>query len=308
MIDRALAAVARRGRWALVAGLVVGIASPALARAMEPAVAPLVAILLFLAVLRVGPSGLVGGLGGLPAALGLALALQLALPLAVAGALWAAGVLWHPVAAGLVMTLAAPPITGAPHMTAMVGRDPAPALRMLVVGTALLPLTAPPVLAALPALSGGEGPAAAALRLGAVVGLAVAAGLGLRAAMPPGDEGLLRARVDGLAALGLGAVVVGLMAGVAPALAEPARLAAAMGAAFAACLALQVPLARRGRAALAVGAGNRNAALMLGALSPEAAAEVTLFVGCYQIPMYLTPMILPRLLRSDRSRSRSAAR
>ena len=298
MIDAALAAVACRGRWALVAGLVAGIALPGLAEAMRPAVAPLVATLLFLAVLRLGPDGLRRGLGDVPRAVAWALALQLALPLGLAGALGAVGALSHPLAPGLVLTLAAAPITGAPHMAAMMGRDPAPSLRLLVVGTALLPLTAPPVMAALPALSDAASPALAALRLGGVVAGAAAAALLLRRLMPPRDEARLRARVDGLAASLLGAVVVGLMSAVGPTLGEPGRLLPALGLAFAVCLGLQLAAALRGDAALAIAAGNRNAALMLGALSPEAAASVMLFVGCYQIPMYLTPMLLPRMLRT----------
>ena len=297
MIDAALAAAARRGRWSLVLGLMLGVAAPGLAHAMRPAVAPLVAGLLFLAVLRLGPGGLLRGLGDVPRAVATALALQLALPLGLVGALAAAGMLGHPLAPALVLAMSAPPITGAPHMAAMVGRDPAPALRLLVVGTALLPLTAPPVMALTPGLSDAASPLLAALRLGALVAGTGAAALAWRRFFPARDEALLRARVDGLAAIGLGAVVVGLMSAVGPALSAPERLLPALGLACAVCLGLQLLPALRGDAALAIAAGNRNSALMLGALPPETAASVMLFIGCYQIPMYLTPMLLPRLLR-----------
>ena len=46
---------------------------------------------------------------------------------------------------------------------------------------------------------------------------------------------------------------------------------------------------------LAIGAGNRNIALFLVALPPEALAPLMIFIGCWQLPMYLTPVLLPRL-------------
>lgn len=46
---------------------------------------------------------------------------------------------------------------------------------------------------------------------------------------------------------------------------------------------------------LAIGAGNRNIALFLVALAPETLAPLLVFIGCWQLPMYLTPILLPRL-------------
>ena len=46
---------------------------------------------------------------------------------------------------------------------------------------------------------------------------------------------------------------------------------------------------------LAIGAGNRNIALFLVALPPEVLAPLMIFIGCWQLPMYLTPVLLPRL-------------
>ena len=47
---------------------------------------------------------------------------------------------------------------------------------------------------------------------------------------------------------------------------------------------------------MAVVAANRNVALFLGVLPPALVADLLLFIGCYQIPMYLTPLILPALI------------
>jgi hypothetical protein len=48
---------------------------------------------------------------------------------------------------------------------------------------------------------------------------------------------------------------------------------------------------------LAIGAGNRNIALFLVALPPEIIAPLLIFIGCWQLPMYLTPILLPALYR-----------
>ena len=46
---------------------------------------------------------------------------------------------------------------------------------------------------------------------------------------------------------------------------------------------------------LAIASGNRNIALFLVALPPEVLAPLMIFIGCWQLPMYLTPLLLPRL-------------
>ncbi|MGJ8616562.1 MAG: hypothetical protein ACSHWS_06945, partial [Sulfitobacter sp.] len=46
---------------------------------------------------------------------------------------------------------------------------------------------------------------------------------------------------------------------------------------------------------LAIGAGNRNIALFLVALPTDVLAPLMVFIGCWQLPMYLTPILLPRL-------------
>jgi arsenite transporter len=51
------------------------------------------------------------------------------------------------------------------------------------------------------------------------------------------------------------------------------------------------------RAGWAICAGNRNIALFLAALPPAVSDPILLFIGCYQIPMYLTPILLARMYR-----------
>ena len=300
-----LARVARAGRWVLIAGLVLGVALPGLAAAMAPAIVPLIAAMLFLALLRIGPEGLAGPRAGIRRAVWLALALQGALPLAVGAGLAALGLAGSVAGVGAVLVLAAAPITGTPGLAILCGVDPAPALRQLLVGTALLPLTALPVFALLPVFPDPAAVASGALRLlGLVAGAGLAAWL-LRAAVPSLAGGEARAALDGLLALAMGLVVIGLMSGVGPALrsgeaALPGLLALAFALNFLPALAMwragAPGLGRDEATALAIAAGNRNLALFLAALPAGEVERLLLFVGCYQVPMYLTPIILPRLI------------
>lgn len=292
--------LARHGRLLLIAGLIAGAAFPALALWFRPLIAPLIVGLLFLAVLRLGPQGLVAGMRGLHRAALLALLLQMALPLAAAGLFAAFGVLAHPLAAGTVLVLAAAPITGSPNITLMAGGDPAPALRQLVIGTALLPLTVVPVFMVMPAFGSPQAVVFAALELLGLIALAGGVALALRRFnIVHGTESAFVA-MDGLAALLMGLVVIGLMSAIGPAFAfDRSAFFAALAVAFIVNIPLQLIaslLAARSQpqAAPAMGivAGNRNAALFLSVLPMATIDELLLFIGCFQIPMYLTPFLL----------------
>lgn len=302
MIAALLHPFARHARAMLVLGLVLGVASPALASVMRDWIAAMIALLLFLAALRVGHRAALGALGDLWTTLGALLALQLLLPVALAGLFAVLG--WSsPLALGIILMAAASPISGSPNLTIMAGHDPAPALRMLIFGTALLPLTVIPVFWLMPSIEGGGAIFMAAARLFGVIALAVGAGFLLRRfwLRAPSAGALLS--IDGLSAILLGAVVIGLMSAVGPALTgDPAGLLANLAVVFAINFGLQVAvtaaLRRLGREAVAVPfgivAGNRNIALFLTALPASVTDPLLLFIGCYQVPMYLTPLLLRR--------------
>lgn len=307
MIDRILAFIARNGRHGLMVGLLVGILAPEAAHLVRPLVVPIILCLLFLAVLRIGPAGVISTWRGpgLGRALGAVLALQLVAPVAVALVLIAAGMegaLWG---MGLVILLAAAPITGTPHLTLMAGGSPAPALRQLILGTALLPLTALPVFWLIPAFgSPVEILAASGFLLGAIAlsgGLALA--LHLTGIVQPTPRS--HARMEGLAALGLGVVVIGFLSEVGPALrSDPLWFALVLGGVMAVVFAIQIAayvLASRlpgaeDAPALAISSGSRNLALFFGALPVALVDDLWLLIGCYQIPMYITPIVLRRLI------------
>lgn len=291
-VSQLLRVVARHGRWTLVAGLVAGVLLPGPAATLTPALPYIVAVLLALTALRLGPERIVSGMTPLPQGIARVLVLQLALPLGVAVTLGWTGSLF---VFALVLMLAAAPIVGGPNIAVMLGAQPEPAMRLLLVGTVLMPLTVIPVFWAMPAFGDLSLALLAALRL--LVTLAAALGLGLAARLvikdPDPDV------IDGLTAGVLAILVVGLMSAFTPTLLGAPILALAwLGFAFAINLGLQLLTVWTTQdVSEAVAAGNRNISIFLVALPPEIAQPLLLFLGCYQLPMFLTPILLPKLLR-----------
>lgn len=306
ILARPLQMAARHGRMLLVLGLVAGVALPDLAAAMRPWLPVLVASLLFLALLRIGPRQALGALRDLRLSLRVILAYQLVLPLSALGALWLAGLGGTVTALALALVLAAAPLSGSPNLTILTGFDPAPALRLVVLGTALLPLTALAVFWFMPEIDDAAAVLASVGRLLAVILVAVLAAVTLRTTLlrSPGPPAI--AALDGLSAIVMAVVVVALMSALGPMLATaPGVVAYWLGVAFAVNFGLQIATATilRGRVAaqdlvpLSIIAGNRNIALFLVAIPSETADLLLVFIGCYQIPMYLTPVLLGRFYR-----------
>ncbi|ARE38345.1 hypothetical protein RGUI_0204 [Rhodovulum sp. P5] len=301
-----LIAAGRYGRILLVAGLGAGFLLPGVAGAMRPWLPALIAALMFLAALRIGPRQAIGALRDLPSVLGVVAVYQLAVPLALAAGFGLAGLGGSPAALAVILMASAPPIAGSPNLTVLSGGDPAPALRLLVVATACLPVTVLPVFFVAEGL-GGAGPVlAAAGRLLGVIALAGGAAFLIRGIVWRAPAPRSIAMLDGLSALAMVVVVVGLMAKAGPTLLESPlaflawltlALAANLGAQVVAFLWLGRTRLRPQRTGLAISAGNRNIALFLVALPAEVTGPILLFIGCYQIPMYLTPILMGRLYR-----------
>jgi hypothetical protein len=147
---------------------------------------------------------------------------------------------------------------------------------------------------------------AASAKLLAMIALSGGAAIVLRHLSPAIRAPAGRAAIDGLITVVLAVVVIGLMAAVGPAfLGGDPRFWGVMAAVFVLNFALQLSvfmmyiLVSPGHAAapLAIVAGNRNLALFLGVVPPETVMPLLLFVGCYQVPMYLTPMLIGPLAR-----------
>jgi len=294
VVNSLLGAAARQGRYILIAGLVVGLLAPALAAAIKPFIPHFVAALLFFAAMRVGPNQALGAFRDLRQMLAVLGIYQLALPLIFALVFHLTG--WTGVLpTALILMAAAPPLAGSPALTILVGHDPAPALRLVVGGTLLLPLTVLPVFALSPSFAGADMVLTASLRLFAVIAGATAAGFTLHAAirsLKPLGAGFYTA-IDGASAILLGVVVIGLMSAAGAELETDIQsfgwtLAAACIASFSLQLAAWFVLKYvRGLSGLqhdvhvpyAIIAGNRNVGLFLTALPAALTDPLLLFIG-----------------------------
>lgn len=302
-----LALAARHARLVLILGLVAGAAFPGLAVAMRPWIGEMVAGLLFLAALRVGPRETIGALGDIGASLALAGVLQVGMPLAAIAIFAVFGLSGSAIATFFVLLFAAAPVTGSPHFAAMTGNDPAPALRQLVLGTALLPLTVVPVFWLTPAFGDPRHVLTAAGGLMLLIGLAAGVAFLIRAtALSEPSADTIRS-IDGVSAVAMAIVVIGLMSAVGPALREtPLDFLAILGLVCLVNFVIQAAVASIARlagwhawsAALGVVAANRNVALFLTVLPQQTVDPILLYIGCYQIPMYLTPAVMGRFYRS----------
>ncbi|NOD77875.1 MULTISPECIES: hypothetical protein [unclassified Ruegeria] len=294
---------ARHGPYVLIGGLAAGLLLPSLAEPMRDLLAPLVVLLLFVTVLRMDPKAIVGSLSDLPKVALTVVGFQLVTPMIVIAFGYACGWTGTPVLLCLLIMTAAPSISGSPNMCMMMGHAPEHAMRLMVVSTALLPLTALPIFLFMPALGDIQAVLEAGLRLSLTILGATGAAIFVRKTVlrAPSQSTLLS--LEGLGTLTLAIFVIGLMPSVsATALEDPAL--AAFWIAFA-CLAnfgaqivmfqltrSRLPAARA--AAVSLIAGNRNIAIFFVALPPEVTAPIMAFIGAYQIPMYLTPMIMRR--------------
>lgn len=308
LIARALIFTGRHGRWCLVLGLIAGLSLPGVAQALVPWLPEMIAALLFLNALRIGPRAVVGTVSEAGDSIRVVLIYQLVAPLVVLGVLLAFGVAGTAPALAIVLVLSAPSVTGAPNFTVMLGHDPARPMRLLLIGTALFPLTVIPILIAIPSVETFTDVLVAALRLMAVIGVAVGAAFLVRLMLwrTLGDEG--RGAIDGASAILLTIVVIALMAAGGPTLrSEPQVFFGWLAFALILNFSLQtlsyvfLHKQRAEGVGASIIAGNRNIALFLVALSPEITTPLLLFIACYQVPMYLTPLLMRRVYRAEQS-------
>ena len=284
-----------------MAGLLVGLLFPLAAQALRPWLPELVGLLIFVAAVRIGPRAAFGQIGVLGPTVRTTLVFQLVLPFLAFALTWALGLWGLPFVVAVVLMLSAPSVTGAPNFTILLGYDPAPAMRLLIVGTALFPITVLPILWLAPGLGSVSDVLLAGFRVFLTIFGATALGFLVRSLLLPNLTSEGSQALDGAGAIALAVTVVGLMSAIGPALAsQPLVLAAWLFGVMAVNLGLQTCaflLLRRRPAAvpISVVAGNRNVALFLLALPPHVTDPLLVFIGCYQFPMYLTPVIMRSL-------------
>ena len=300
-----LALAARNGRFILVAGLFAGAGLPHLSSVIEPSVPYLVGALLFLNAFRVGDR-IWTSISLKPVrSVTLVAVLQLGFPLAAIGILAVTGLPLTGFFFAAVLMMSAPALSGSPNFVVMIGRDPTDAMRLLITGIALFPLTALVVLWILPEIEATEA-VIATIRLTVTILTLVFAGAMARwAGRSWKSDEALNLGCDGLSAILLFIVVIGLMSEVGPLVrTSPDVVLLWILLLLALNTGLQLGsflLFRKIRltevVSASVIAGNRNIALFLIALPEETMQQAMLFIGCYQIPMYLTPLIMKRIYR-----------
>ena len=308
-IINSLCWLATKGRLVLVVGLICGIALPDLAQAMRPWLAEMVIVLLFIAAMRVGTKAAFSGLGHWKHLSALLVVYQTVLPLLLIGLFYLVG-FSGPLATALILMASASSIFGSANLTVLVGRDPAPALRLLILGTAIMPLTVLPVFWLLPELNEAGTVLETAIRLLLVITLTSVIAFATRHWLLREPDAASLQALDGLSVLVMAIVVIGLMSAISPALnQEPMSVVWALILAFLANFGCQIIAwwclrswpNEAERPALAIVAGNRNMGLFLTALPASIIDPLLLFIGCYQVPMYLTPLLLGWLYK-DKSK------
>lgn len=292
---------ARHARWVLVFGLILGLMFQDVAYLARPSIPFFIALLLFFASFRIGLDGVKGALGELVSHWWITFICQLAIPVFLIVLIYLTGAEGVFISA-LLLVAAAAPISGSPNIVIMLGHEPAPALRQLVFGTAMLPLTIIPVLLFLPGIGDASGVALAASKLLVVILLAALCGFTLRRLESFRQLSLTGVGVvDGISAILMALVVVGLMSAIGQAWMEsPWILVNTMAFAFAVNFGLQIlgscfwgrVFGKIYDVPMSVISGNRNVALYLTALPTAVTDDLLVFIGCYQFPMYLTPLLL----------------
>ena len=288
----------------LAAGVFLGLIFPPLATLLKPLLAPSVALLLSVAMVRIDWS-LVLRHGK---RLHLSLLVLFWLTAGSAVLMWGiCRLLDVPPAftTALVLMAAAPPVTSSIAIAQLVRLDAALVLLGTLTATLVVPLTLPPVSLELLGLPIEMSLAELSGRLALMVGGAVAVSLMLRKWL--GAEGLTRhgTTIDGVTVVLMLTFGIAIMDGVTDAaFADPEFVLTTVAISFAANIFLQIAgiaafcwLGWRGAVSMALPSGSRNMGLLLSVLGTSAAPESALYLAIGQLPIYMLPAILTPLYR-----------
>lgn len=283
-------------------GLAAGLLLPSLAAIMAPWLPVMVAGLLCVTALRIGHKAAQGAVSDLAWGISAVAVLQLAVPLTCLAALHLAGLAQTPAALAIVLATAAPAISGSTNLALLLGLDAGRMMQIMVLGTAAFPLTVLPVLIAMPQIGAVQDVIASAALVLVVILCATTLGFVLRAKYFPTPSAAQTGALDGASVLAFSIIVIGLMAPLNAAIRTALEQVVlwtllaffiSYGLQMTTLLVLRGTGLRAVAGPLAIGAGNRNIALFLVALPPETLAPILIFIGCWQLPMYLTPLLLP---------------
>lgn len=299
-----LAWFGKRATWTLAAGVFLGLGVPELAAMSRPLLVPAIAVMLAMSLLRLQPAAIGQAVRAplrvLPA-VGFVLLVSPFIGYAAAELLE----LDHGIATALVVWTASPPLISVPAIATLVGLDGALALMVTTAAGLVVPLTLPPIVFALIGLELDISPATLALRLALLLGGAAIAAALIRRLAGPGRLQRHAEAIDGAFVLVMLMFAVAVMDGVTAAVfTDPARVAGILALVFGASLAMQAagwlvfrPTGPRTAGTLALVAGNRNMALVLGAAPAAFEPDTFLFLALLQFPIYLMPAMLRPLYR-----------
>jgi len=290
----------------LAGGALFGLSLPQASALARPLLAPLVMILLTMALMRVRWSEVMTQ-ARRPAVplLGTLWLLLVSAPL-MAGALALVGSFESPgVRTGMVLMAAASPIVSAPAIAMMMGLPLPLCLSVTLLATALVPLSVPWIATGLLHLPVAIDAPALALRMALIVGGALALAPLARWVTTPHWRERNAQRLDGVAVILLFAFALAIMDEVSgPLSTDPTRVARLIGLSFSLCggmmLVTALAFAPFGRpAALGLGyiASSRNMGLLLAGLPAGFDPDIGLWFAVAQFPLYMLPAMARPLVR-----------
>lgn len=303
-LSSSLAFIGRHGTLVMPSGIVVGLLIPQLTDLTRPLAEPLILVMFALSIYRLDPTEIRARLRR-PAMVAFGVVWVLLLvPVMVFGL----GYLFN-LPPGLLIILTAwsacPPLVTIPGLAILLGLDGAAALLLMTGATILFPLTLPIVLAVLIGDGFGADPLAVAVRLMAIVLICCVAGQGARLLLGRRRVEASQNAADGVLVVLLAVFAVTIMGGLHRAMdVDMGRIPLFLFVAFAASAGLQLlsaglfhRLPRASVATIALASGNRNFALLLPAVGTAFEADMWLYLGVVQFPIYILPMISKPLFR-----------
>jgi BASS family bile acid:Na+ symporter len=299
--------VGRHATKFLFGGVLVGLALPPLAALLRPGLVVFLLLPLTMALMRLDWSAFHAYARRPLLVLPMVVFLLLACPLLVFATLEPLG-LPRPLMEAIVLMAAAPPITGTVAISLILGLDAALAVIVMVIATALVPFTLPPLALMLLNIEIQMSLAEFMGRLALMVGVAFGGALLVRWRI---SNETLRANsrlIDGCSVMALVLFAIAIMDGVAAKLmAQPGYVILATVSAFIANLLLQAlgyvvgrHIFRLGQpAALTLGilTGNCNMGLVMVSLADRAVFDMVVFFAMGQLPMYMLPGLLQPIYR-----------
>lgn len=297
MTERLFAFLVRHGPKLLAVSILIGLALPALAAWVWPALTVLVWGMLFFSILRIDWLNVVHHARRPILLIGAVAWLMIGLPFLVW--LLVYGLDFTPgLTAALVLVASSPPLIASAAFALLVGLDSALALLLMIIGTLSVPFTAPMIALEFLGLDLGVGVTEMMLRLAAFIGSCLGAAMLTRRLAGIRRLADAKTKLEGTLVILLAVFAIGVMSGVTDRfLAAPGHVLFVAAIAFLANVGFQALAAAAfawiGRLdALTIGlcAGNRNLAIIIAVLPGGIDPDILLYFAMMQFPIYLLPV------------------